>query len=687
MKRFVASALAALMLLTVFASAAMADGNNTTSANNTLEIRGPVYNGSSLTDILANNAYGNGTAITMDASKFAAFFYDIDNNVTTESLSIKNTSDTKDRVIGKDALVYKTTIGQTDYKYGDWGNYSVLGFFADKYIPLKSNDASKLAKLVLDSDDKYTLKTGEKLDLGDGYSLEAKQVDVDGKKVWLELDKDGQYVDDQIVSTDSGDSTWTCKVDGVQGEDNVPVLKVHVNQVFQGAVDSIAQVDGLWLIDYANAIKINSDDEYGKLNNVAINGPTITISNDDTMTLTKDSDQEIGQGLYFKVADSDDLRFYAYKQITEPGTYQVRGQVASGAAKWDASNFAGFFYDLKKNVQTESLNVTKVDGNVIPKNDLVYKTTVGNVDYQSGDFNGSYPVLGFFADEYVPLKASDASKLAKLVVDSDDKYTLKTGEKLDLGQGYTLEAKQVDVDGKKVWLEFDKDGQYVDDQIVSTDSGDHVWTCEVDGVQGEDNVPVLKVHVNQVFQGAVDSIAQVDGLWLIDYANAIKINTDDSYGKLNNVGISGSTITISNDDSLTLSRDSDVEIGQGISFKVADTQADQLRYYPFVEKTVGNETTSDNNTATGPSISGGNVSTSENANVTSEENANVTSEENANVTPEENANVTPEENSTSTQAPTQENNTTQDGKKSPGFGVLSGIVGLAGVVYLVRRNN
>ena len=127
---------------------------------------------------------------------------------------------------------------------------------------------------------------------------------------------------------------------------------------------------------------------------------------------------------------------------------------------WTAANFAGFFYDLKKNVATESLAVSGINGNVIPKNELVYTTTIGNVDYQSDDFNGTYPVLGFFAEEYVPLKSNDASKLAKLVVDSDDKYTLKTGEKVDLGQGYALEAKQVDVDGKKVWLEFTKDGEY-----------------------------------------------------------------------------------------------------------------------------------------------------------------------------------------------------------------------------------
>jgi S-layer protein (TIGR01567 family) len=294
-----------------------------------------VYNGSDLPTILANTAYGDGTTITMDANKFAAFFYDINNNVTTETLSIKKTSDTTGRTIGKNALVYTSTIAQTNYKYTGatgWSNstYSVLGFFADKYIPLKSNDASKLAKLVLDSKDKYTLKTGEKLDLGSGYSLTAKQVDVDGKKVWLELDKDGQYVDDQVVDTTSGSATWTDTLDKIQGEDNVQVLRVHVTSVFQGAVDSVAQIEGLWLIDYANAIKISTSDEFGKLNDVSINGASLTISNKDTFSLTRDSDQEIGQGLYFRIADADTLRFYAFKQQTAPGVYEIRGTVATG---------------------------------------------------------------------------------------------------------------------------------------------------------------------------------------------------------------------------------------------------------------------------------------------------------------------------------------------------------------------
>ncbi|MGA9187683.1 MAG: S-layer protein domain-containing protein, partial [Methanosarcina sp.] len=539
MKRFVAVTLAALMLLTVVASAA--------STPDAVEIRGPVFNGSNLESILGDNG-----TLTIGATQFAAFYYDIDDNVTTETLSIKDVPGTKDNVIGEGGLVYQTKIQQVAYEYENaaagWDNYSLIGFFADKYIPLKPTKADKLAKLVLDSDDKYTIRTGETLDLGQGYTLEAKQVDVDGEKVWLQFNKDGEFVDDEIIQVGNGDSTWDVELDDIQGEDDVVVLKVHVNQVFQGAVDSIAQIEGLWLIDYGNAMTIESDDEFGELNDVSINGDTLTITNEDTFTLTRDSDEEIAQGMFFKTADtpSNVLRFYLMKEITEPGTYQIRGQVASGDASWDATSFAGFYYDINDNVQTESLSVSGLKGgNVIPDGGLVYQTSVKNVDYEydnAAEGWDQYPIIGFFAEEYIPLKANSADKLAKLILDSDDKYTIRTGETLDLGQGYTLEAKQVDVDGEKVWLQFNKDGEFVDDEIISVGTGNNSggnWDVELDDIQDEDDVVVLKVHVNQVFQGAVDSIAQIEGLWLIDYGNAITIESDDEFGELNDVSING----------------------------------------------------------------------------------------------------------------------------------------------------
>jgi S-layer protein (TIGR01567 family) len=669
MKRFAAVSLVALMLLTVFASAA--------SAADVIEIRGPVYNGSNIDAVI--DTYGDGNTLTIDATKFAAFYYDIDDNVTTETLSIKDVPGTDGNIIGENGLVYTTTIQKVDYEFYKpaigWSNYSLIGFFAEKYIPINPDKADKLAKLVLDSDDKYTIRTGEQLDLGEGYAIEAKQVDVDGEKVWLEFTKDGEFVDDEIISVVSGsDNTWDVELDDIQDEDDVVVLRVHVNQVFQGAVDSIAQIEGLWLIDYANAMKIESDDEFGELNDVSINGDTLTITNEDTFTLTRDDEEEIAEGLFFKTADDTKaLRFYAMKQITEPGTYEVRGEVAEGDFKWDATNFAGFFYDVNDDVSTESLSVTGLKGgNVIPENGLVYETTIQMVDFEFSKPSigwDQFPVIGFFAEEYIPLNEDKADKLAKLVLDSDDKYTIRTGEQLDLGEGYAIEAKQVDVDGEKVWLEFTKDGEFVDDEIISVVSGsDNTWDVELDDIQDEDDVVVLRVHVNQVFQGAVDSIAQIEGLWLIDYANAMTIESDDEFGDLNDVSINGATLKISNEDTFTLTRDDDVEIGQGMLFKVADTAASELRYYPFVEKTIDGEVVDDDE---------------DDDNVTEpEDNDTEVEEPTEEVTePTEEATEPTEEATEPTEEPTEAEGST------PGFGVVLGLVGLLAVVYLVRRNN
>ncbi len=669
MKRFAALSLAALMLLTVFASAA--------SAADVIEIRGPVWNGSDIDDII--DTYGDGTTLTVDATQFAAFYYDIDDDVTTETLSVEDVDGTAGNVIGEGGIVYQTTIQQVAYEYENeddgWSNYSLLGFFADKYIPINPDKADKLAKLVLDSDDKYTIRTGELLDLGEGYSIEAKQVDVDGEKVWLELTKDGEFVDDEIISVGTGTNTWEVELDDIQDEDDVVVLRVHVNQVFQGAVDSIAQIEGLWLIDYANSMTIESDDEFGELNDVSINGDTLSITNEDTFTLTRDDSDEIAEGMFFKTADTSSsvLRFYVMKEITEAGTYEIRGQVAEGADDftWDASNFAGFYYDLNDDVETESLSVSGISGNVIPEGGLVYSTTIENVDYEYSDEDAGwdqYPVIGFFAEEYIPLNSDKADKLAKLILDSDDKYTIRTGELLDLGEGYSIEAKQVDVDGEKVWLELTKDGEFVDDEIISVGDGDNTWEVELDDIQDEDDVVVLRVHVNQVFQGAVDSIAQIEGLWLIDYANAMTIESDDEFGNLDDVSINGDTLTISNEDTFTLTRDSEEEIGQGMYFQIADTSVSALRYYPYVEKTIGDE---------------GEVTPTDEEEVTeTEEEVTPTDEEEVTPTDEEEVTETEGEVTEPEGEPTEE-----EPADTPGFGVVLGLVGLLAVVYLVRRNN
>jgi S-layer protein (TIGR01567 family) len=375
-----------------------------------------------------------------------------------------NTGGATDNNCSKDNIC--NVVG-THYKCSTWSNeqYPVIDLFGEKNVPLLANydpiwkcHADKLARLVLDSNETYTLKDGEKLDLGQGYALEVKQIDIDGMKVWLEFTRDGKYVDDQILSvnTDSN-KTWTVALDNVQGENNIVVMKVYVNQLFAGAVDNIVQIKGIWLIDYANARTLNIGDEIGG----------------------------------FKLQ-----------------------QIINGTS---SSNLGSLVF-----------------GNI--KESPVSCNVIGTHYECNGWSSEQYPLIDLFGEKSVPLLANNDSiwqshvdKLARLMIDSNETYTLKNGEKLDLGSGYVLKARQIDIDSEKVWLEFTKDGQHVADQNISvnTDNENKTWTVTLDNVQGENNIVVMKVHVKQLFVGVENCIVFIDGIWLIDYANARTLKTGD----------------------------------------------------------------------------------------------------------------------------------------------------------------
>jgi S-layer protein (TIGR01567 family) len=162
-------------------------------------------------------------------------------------------SDTVSEVIGI-TLSDLQRIQEVEYESNAWKNqkYSSVQVGDKYYVPLKPDLKNKFAELVLDDGYKYTVRTGEFIDLGEGYSVQIKQVDIDGTKVWVEFYRNGEYVDDEIVGVGTSDSTWDVKLDGIQGENNVTVMKIHINQI---EADGI-QIDGLWVIDYANAFSV-----------------------------------------------------------------------------------------------------------------------------------------------------------------------------------------------------------------------------------------------------------------------------------------------------------------------------------------------------------------------------------------------------------------------------------------------
>ncbi|RNI15675.1 PGF-CTERM sorting domain-containing protein [Methanohalophilus sp. RSK] len=694
MKRLTAILMAALMVLTVFAGVA--------SAADSVAIRGPIFDeAANFSDWRSNSS--NGTW-EINAQNFAGFWYDIDDGLSSETITIYANGTTSDRKLdeAEDALIYEAAIEsgiapEYNFSVEDAVNtpltFEKIGFMAEEYVPIVEGDASMLSKLLMDDDTSYTIRTGEALELGEGYVLTPQQIDVDGNKVWLELTKDGEFIDDAVISTSNADKeekTWYVEQE-VLGED-VDTLVIHVDEVFQGQVDSLAVIEGIWQIS-DDAMEVEVDDEFGKMIVDEDGGSTGTIvmSLDESITLDADDTYDLMENLKFKVADdSADLRFYLMQEYTEPGTYEIRGTVAeapgpNGTISWTANDstysFSGFWYDLDEDDTSETLNVWGLNNNTDRKLDddpveLNYTTSI--VSGIAPEYNFSvedavntpltFEKIGFRAEEYVPIVEGDASMLTKLLMDDDTSYTIRTGEALELGEGYAVTPQQIDVDGNKVWLELTKDGEFIDDAVISTSNADKeekTWYVEQE-VLGED-VDTLVIHVDEVFQGQVDSLAVIEGIWQIS-DDAMEIEVDDEFGKLivDEDGSTG-TIVMSLDESITLDADDTYDVTDEIMFKVADS--DTLRFYPFVEKTIEGEM--EEEPVEEEPVEEPEENVTEEEPVEEEPAENVTEEEPAeNVTEEEPAEEEPEEEPAGT----------------PGFEAVFAIAGLLAVAYLVRRN-
>ena len=147
-------------------------------------------------------------------------------------------------------------------------------------------------------------------------------------------------------------------------------------------------------------------------------------------------------------------------------------------------------------------------------------------------FELKYSTLNLLGKAFVAFKPSVPNKLAELILDSEKRYTLKIGEVLDLGYGYELEIKQVKLKGRKVWVEFTKDGEFVDDNILNLSNGPLTWIVKLSKIEEEDEIPVFRVHFTNVFSAGEENLVEIQGIWLIDYENAFTIEEKEEIGDL-----------------------------------------------------------------------------------------------------------------------------------------------------------
>ncbi|MFA4956961.1 MAG: S-layer protein domain-containing protein [Candidatus Methanoperedens sp.] len=622
-KRILTVVLAVLMLLLVAypASAAI--------QATTVEVRGAVV--STVTD-------GN-TDVAWDAQSFAGFYYDLKNDRSTEKLYFDQALSTyaTARSVDKTHLWYTTGKAYVDFKANEKEGvgittttdtkYPLVGWQAERWIAVKNN-SNKIAKLAfeMNKEDKKTLTTGETWALGSGYELTINAIDArtTPRQVWFTLKKDGAVVDEGIGQAPDG-STLSAKQKAVYyktktilGESDALLFTVYVDTIFSGATSDMVQFKYAWLIDESSAKEIKSADTFGVFEVRTANKDKIELSNENSVSLSKNSETTLMGNMKFKVADSDTLRFYPFVSYTNAGTYEVRGSVVDAAktpttmASWNPQGFAGFYYDLKNDRSTEKLYFdqalsTYATARSVDKTHLWYTTGKAYVDFKANEKEGvgittttdtKYPLVGWMAERWIAVK-NNSNKIAKLAfeMNKEDKKTLTTGETWALGSGYELTINAIDArtTPRQVWFTLKKDGAVVDEGIGQAPDGSTLSAKQkavyykTKTILGESDALLFTVYVDTIFSGATSDMVQFKYAWLIDESSAKEIKSADTFGVFEVRTANKDKIELSNENSVSLSKNSETTLMGEIKFKVADS--DTLRFYPKVDYVIGTSTT------------------------------------------------------------------------------------------------
>ena len=535
---------------------------------------------------------------------FSGFFYDLDNEVGSETLTVN--LQPNDRSLKSGQLTYSTKPEDTDFEFDDWGKYEVIGFMAEKYFAgYKASDFFKrdrslindgqLRKVLVDSDEEKTVTTGSVLALEEGYELRIKQIDLNGNKVYMALAKDGEEIDSKVIDPLSlRSSTYNYEVK-VAGEDTSLIL-AHISNVFASTESALVTIDGLFQISDSYA-SVEDGDKYGKMEVRSVSDSGVDMENKDSITLRRGSTVGIFGDVSFLVADADELRFAPFVQKT--GSYDVRGTVINPSERdsftWTPYNFEGFYYDIDDDVGTEEMTIKISGGNKIEEKDLVYITKPLPVKFEF-DAWGRYDVIGFMADKYFAgynnqteftdeASAIGEGELRRVLMDSDDSRTIASGSVLSLEEGYELRIKQVDLNGNKVYLALAKDGEEVDSKVVTPSnnpadrSSNYLYKVKIGAAK---DVPLIAAHVESVFRSTESDLATVDGIFQISDSPK-SVEEGEIHGKMKVDTLDRDEVVMRNDGTISLSRGKDVDIMDNLRIQIADS--DDRLLAPVATKT------------------------------------------------------------------------------------------------------
>lgn len=559
------------------------------------------------TEVRGHTSNGNGT---WSAGDFGWFYYDIDKGTGGEQLKIS----LQGRSAEKGQIVYTSKPWLKNFEYDPWGGYHVVAFLGKPYLAgypessfteeVSSLGKGELREILKDEKETYTLSNNRTLPLAQGYELAAVETSDKNGVVNFILSKNGKPIYGAVVSL--GDN-FTFKVDGV------PVLLVHLASAMKGKDNGFAEVDGIFQISDLPDIKLF---EGGNLGNMELNDFSedgIEFRNRWTLSFLRNFLVPLTANLGIMVLDQPDLAYYPVGGIFDYGIHEIRGPVfdassditarqgsnnLSVAARWNSQNYSGFYFDSAKSLGEETLVLYNVEGrrvlspiqiaiknrnNLLVPEGFQYVTLLQPKEFEFNSW-GHYFVISFLGSQWFAgydsstegPKATESlleyEYLGKVLMDLETQVTVLAGN-YSLQEGYEMRIR--DVANDSIFLQLLKNGVPVDNSVVKSNS-DYIYKKDLGDIK---DLPIIKVHLNNVFSNETKSFATIDGVFQISDQSIISVEPGLGLEELEILNVGADGISMVNDDYINLNRDSTVTLGPGMNIRVADN--DTLRYYLY----------------------------------------------------------------------------------------------------------
>lgn len=576
------------------------------------------------------------TNSSWDSLNFPGFFYDIDNNIGTEKLEVTDLININDQGDYSCNAQYFTKAQPVMFKYNNWGSYYIIGFFGKEYFSgyVESDNPDKniffinspdenpisekqLLEVLIDDNHEIERSSDLPFELEEGYRINFNILN--DSKVFVNLTKDGSSVSSKSIKTQDSsniiDSTFIYRKK-VGDQEDIAIISINIKNVVIGDKQNIISVEGVWQLS-ESPLKIK--EKYDKFDSVRTDANDRSISMHNSINkiiLGKGKSTELADNFYIKVSNQT-FRYYPFSKYLEPGNYEIRSTVAQGTDHWNTWNFGGLYYDIDEDIGTENISTRVINSSLSgekPDYGIIYKTRAQPESFKFEEW-GKFKVIGFMGEKFLAgyiknstenifcededINVLSEGKLFRILNDSNPHSTLKNGFlEMILDEGYTLQIKEIDEKGHKLYLELIKDGKIIHKKIISpplknSSIKDQTYIYP----EKNEGIPLIAIYFKNSFNSPEGfKAATIRGIWqLSEKFEAIRVNKVYDKMTITDIDEDENVITMVNrDQNIRLDRNttrkitylpwqndtnSDISLMKYIKIRTSDSK--DLRYYIF----------------------------------------------------------------------------------------------------------